>query len=132
MSIKKTVFMIAASVCSIIPLQVSAGDLIINNRSDYDSTSIINNGACSNILGEVGIARKHTEHNVVPDAKIRFACKMDSKNCRADVKISNNCTGPKVASVLFDVDTGIKQPVTSLDPRFEIIGSGFEITVVQK
>lgn len=132
MSIRKTVFLIAASLCSIIPLQASAGDLVVNNRTDFDSTSIINNGACSDKLGSVGISRAHTEHNVVPDAKVRFACKINTKNCKAEVKITNNCSGPTIATVFFDVDGGIKQPVTTSDPRFDIIGSGFEITLVQK
>jgi len=132
MSIRKTVYLIAASICTIIPLQASAGDLVINNRTNFDSASIINGGACSKILGESGIARAHTDHNVVLDSKVRLACRTDLKNCKAEVKITENCSGPKIATIYFDVDTGIKPNFTVDDSRFDIQASGFEITVVQK
>lgn len=122
---------LATALFAIAPLTANAGDLIVNNHTDYDSTSIINNGSCSTILGEMGISRKHTDHNVVPDSKVRFACFLNKKNCKADVYMSANCTGPKIATVLFDVDTGIKS-IQMLDPKFQIIGSGFTTTMEQK
>ncbi len=130
MSIRKSICVIAASIISILPFQVNAQNLIINNRTDFDSTSIINNGLCSSALGEVGISRAHTENNVVPESKLKFACKFNPKNCRADVYLTANCTGSKVATVLFDLDQGIKG-ASVYDSRYEISGTGYVITMSQ-
>ena len=131
MPIRKTVYVIAACIISILPFQVNAQNLIVNNRTDFDSTSLINNGICSSQLGEIGISRAHTENNTVPEAKVKFACKFNPKNCQADVYLTANCTGSKIATVTFDVDQGIKGS-TVYDGRYEITGSGFVITMQQK
>lgn len=45
MSIRKIAFYIAATLCAALPFQAQAGALTITNNTDYDSTSIINNGS---------------------------------------------------------------------------------------
>lgn len=131
MSIKKAKILLITSFLTILPFAAVAGDLVINNHTDFDSTSVINNGACSTILGEIGISRAHTDSNVVPDKKIRFACFANKHNCHADVYMTDNCTGEKVATVLFDVDTGIKS-IQMSSTKFAITGSGFTTTMEQK
>lgn len=131
MPIRKSIFAISAGLILTLPFQANAQSLVVNNRTDFDSTSIINNGICSNQLGEVGISRAHTDNNVVPESKLKFACKFNPKNCKADVYLTANCTGSKVATVLFDLDTGIKS-ASVYDSHYEITGSGYVITMSQK
>tara|TARA_R110000868_G_scaffold58131_5_gene179581 strand:+ start:555 stop:956 length:402 start_codon:yes stop_codon:yes gene_type:complete len=132
MSIKYIALIAAVTISAALPLQASAGDLTTNNRTDFDSTSIVNNGACSTILGEVGISRAHTDGNVAPDKKVKFACILNKHNCKADVYMTANCTGTKAATVYFDVDTGVKADKTIIhDNRFTIAGNGFDITIEQ-
>lgn len=133
MSIRKILAVASATFLVALPIHAEAGDLVLNNRTDYDSTSIINNGACSTILGEAGIARAHTEGNTVPDKKIRFACILNRHNCRADVYLTANCTGSKIFTVFFDVDSGIKTGETIVyDSKYNLVGSGFNMTIEQK
>ncbi len=132
MSVRKTLVMVAATFLAALPFQANAGDLVMNNRTDFDSTSVINNGACSTILGEAGIARAHTEGNVVPDKKVRFACTLNRHHCKADVYMTANCSGAKAATVFFDVDEGVKTSETVVyDKRFSINGTAFNITLEQ-
>lgn len=85
-----------------------AGDLTIANNTNHDSTCIINNGACSNIMGAVGVTHAHTT-NVVPEKLVTKACMFNKINCTAAVHMTNNCTGPTVAIVVLDVVKGIKE-----------------------
>lgn len=132
MSIKNTVFMVATAICATLPLQAKAADLITHNLTDFDSTSIINNGACSTILGATGTTHAHST-NVVPSAKVKFACLANIHNCKADIYMTPNCNksgSAPVATVYFDVDTGLKSDKTQIhDTKFAISGTGFETTI---
>lgn len=124
--LKKTMLVSFIAACSM-PLIAQAADLTIVNNTNRDSTSVINNGACSTILGEHGITRAHST-NVVPSMTVAFACLMNRSNCRADVYMTNNCSGPVVATAFFDVKTGIKS-VTMYDNSYAVSGGGFGITI---
>jgi len=134
MSLRKTGLLIVAAFIAASPFQAQAGDLVIINNTRFDSTSITNNGFCSaTILGEAGITRAG-KTNVVADAKIRKACLFNKHQCRAAVYMTANCSGPKVADVMFDVDTGI-QSVTMTDADsnpFIISGTGFTTILDEK
>jgi len=122
-------FMIAALVAAFLPAAAQAAGLTIKNDTDKDSTSVINNGACSTILGESGVTRAHTE-KTVPEYKIRIACMRHSHDCKADVYMSDNCKGPVVAKVIFDVSTGIKN-VENMGLGYKISASGYKATISQ-
>jgi hypothetical protein len=132
MSIKNTVFMVATAICATLPLQAQAADLVTRNDTDLDSTSIINNGACSTILGAIGTTHAHST-NVVPGGKVKFACLANLHNCKADIYMTSNCNksgATPVATVYFDVDTGLKADKTEThDAKFVIGGSGFQTTI---
>jgi hypothetical protein len=132
MSTRKWVVALAATLCCTATMFANANDLIINNRTDLDSASVINHGLCSDRLGEVGITRAHTENHVVPSSIIKIACTFGKHPCRADVYMSANCAAPKIATILFDIDTGIVGVPKSDDPRFILSGSGFSFTLEQK
>ena len=106
-------------------IAAAKSDLTIINNTNYDSTSIINNGACSTILGDSGITRAHST-NVVSAMKIAMACFTNPANCKADVYMTANCSGPVVATVIFDTKTGIKSK-TVYDQSFVLTGGGFHI-----
>lgn len=131
MFISKTAKLAASLIIAALPFTANAASgLTIDNQTDFDSTSVLNNGACSTILGAEGVTNAHTK-KTVSASKIRLACLGNWSNCKAVVYMSNNCTGPVAATVYFDINTGIKS-VQSQSDKFEISGSGFTSTLKQK
>lgn len=120
-------FVVGLAVLGTLPLMVNAADLTIVNNTNRDSTSIINGGACSTILGAHGITRAHST-NVVPSSVVTFACLANRSNCKADVYMTANCTGPVVATAYFDTKSGIKV-VTLHDNSYTVTGGGFQVTI---
>ena len=136
MSIKKTVFLVAATLCAALPFQAQAGDLIADNLTNFDSTTVTNGNVCSIILGQAGIARAHTVGNKITDRQVKIACGKHKRDCKAEVRMTANCKGRTVATVMFDVDTGIydiQNHKTSdpAEPQFTLTGSGFKSVVTQ-
>lgn len=83
-------------------------DLMIRNKTQCYSTLVTNHGACSTILGsDIGVANPNSDHPVA-GKYVRIACMLNQHNCTADLYLTNNCKGPAVATVTFDIDTGIK------------------------
>lgn len=103
-----------------------ASDLTIVNDTNRDSTSIINHGLCSTILGDSGVTKAHST-NVVAASTVKKACFFNKTNCQADVYMTNNCTGPKVATVIFDISTGVKGQPDIFDTSYAINANGFYI-----
>jgi hypothetical protein len=101
--------------------------LSITNDTNHDSTSIINHGPCSTILGESGVTRAHTT-NVIAENILARACMFNKTNCQADVYMTSNCTGPKIATALFNIYTGVKS-VEMFDDSYSVSGGGFNITL---
>ena len=99
-----------------------AGDLHLMNNTDFDSTSYINGFACSDMLGESGITRAH-QPNTIGDSLVRVACMFNSSDCVADVYMTPDCSGEKVATVTFSVDDGIKN-ITMLSNKYSIVKNG--------
>lgn len=129
MLLKKLAAIAATTVVAILPFSAQAAGLTVVNNTDYDSTSVINHGPCSTILGEIGITRAHST-NTVPESKVKFACLLNKHNCQADVYMTPNCKGPVVAKITFDVDAGIKN-IEMKSADFKISGSGFAATLDQ-
>src|SRR3990167_5526407 len=118
---------LAIVICSI-PLCVQAGNLTVVNNTNFDSTTITNNFSCSDHLpGGKGITKAHST-NVIPENTVNVACIRNKDNCKADVYLTANCTGPMVATVIFDVKNGIKS-VAVHDSKYKISGTGFYITL---
>jgi hypothetical protein len=92
---------------TLIALPITArADLTIVNNTDYDSTSVVNGGACSTILGQAGITKAHSS-NTLDYILMRIACGMHPSDCVAEVYMTDNCSGPVVATVTMDIDNGI-------------------------
>ncbi len=127
MFLKKVSLTALVMLSSSLPLAAHAGNLVVTNHTQFDSTSIINHGPCSTILGSIGVTHPG-QTNVIPEDKIKKACFFNSHNCKADVYMTGNCTGPAVATVLFDVVTGVKS-IQMHDAAYTINGSAFNLTL---
>ncbi len=115
----------AAIALACLPIIASASDLTLVNNTNRDSTSVINNGVCSTILGSAGVTKAHTT-NVVPESKINMACILNRTNCKADVYMTNNCSGKVVATVTMDTKSGVKA-VAMKDNTYKIMAQGFRV-----
>lgn len=128
MSFKK---IIAASIITAlsIPALAQAADLTIVNNTNQTSTSMINGTSCSSALGDIGITAPHSQ-STIPSSKVNLACIANPTNCRADVYMTNNCTGSSVAVVIFDTKTGIKS-VSMIDNSYAISAAtnSFQATI---
>ena len=136
MLIKKIAIIVSTILCAALPFQAQArGEALrITNNTNLDSTSKINGGSCSSsVLGESGITRAHST-NEVSNIKLRVACALNRENCVADVYMTTVCEKsgqPKVATVVFSVNSGIKSVVmnTEIDNPYVITYSGFTTTI---
>ena len=119
------------SLCST-PLLAQADALVTNNDTNFDSTCVINDGSCSTVLGQVGVTKAHEQHHVIDASTVWFACIANRRNCKADVYMTNHCNDnnePSVATVVFDVSSGIKS-ITMHDSNYAITAvAPFEITI---
>ena len=108
----------------------AASELTIVNNTNYDSTSKINGGMCSNDIPEAmggGVTKAH-QTKKVPGTAIGFACFGHSSDCKADVFMTNDCSGSIVATVIFDTKKGI-QSITPKSTEFTVSGSGFNVAL---
>ena len=105
------------------PLLSYADNLVIVNNTDKFSTSIINSGMCSS--GLAGGVTKPYSTNIVDERIAKLACGIFKTNCRADVFLTNNCSGPILTTVVFDVSLGVKSVTPAAIPGYEITFSGF-------
>lgn len=125
MSVKKTIY------CGLIIMggisMAHANDLHLMNNTNRDSTCFINDKMCSNKLGEGGITRAH-KPNTISDLTVKIACTGHQSNCKADVYMTDNCSGEKIATVILDTSKGI-QSVTMNTTEYQISGSGFNISL---
>lgn len=131
MATKKIIFtsLLAISMSSV-SMMATAGDLNLINNTDLDSTSIINNGMCSSsLLGKDGITKAH-DTNKIAGGLVKMACfriaDPKAENCSADVYMSNDCSGKKVATVILDISSGVKS-ITMHGEGYKISASGFNI-----
>lgn len=130
MSIQKNLItsLVALGLSSITIASFAASDLVIDNQTAKDSTSVINGVSCSNIF-DGGVTKAHSK-NVVKSSILKFACIINPSNCTAAVYMTANCTGPLIATITFDVNNGIKNISPGPGyPGYIIQGSGFNISV---
>jgi len=122
----KLISVLAAISAGCLPLAAQASALTVVNNTDHDSTTVTNGFMCSSKLpGGNGITRAHTT-NVISENTINIACLRNKENCKADVYMSNNCSGPIVATVIFSTKSGIKD-VAMKSNTYHITAQGFYI-----
>jgi hypothetical protein len=101
--------------------------LTIVNNTDFDSTCVVNDGMCSNELGDQGITHAHTS-NLIEQIQLYIACGISTSNCKADVYMTPDCSGPVVGTVILDINEGITQ-VTDTGPYKLTATNPFEIHI---
>lgn len=129
MSLKKTFLSSLLMVGLSLPLFAQANDLTITNNTDQDSTSRINQGMCSkDILGPNGITYKHSTR-VIKNVQIKVACMAKPEDCKADVYMTNNCTGNVITTISYSVTKGILGHTPVLDGYELTIDNAFKVTL---
>ena len=79
----------------------------IDNQTNEPSTMRMYGRCTSDLLrGGVGVTPAHTR-KPFSEPKIRIACVGHHDDCAADVFMSDNCSGPVVASGHFGIKSGI-------------------------
>jgi hypothetical protein len=117
--------LLAISISSV--SMASQAALTLVNNTNRDSTSIINSGVCSSKLPN-GITPAHTT-NVVGDTVIKLACIKDKTNCTADVFMTRDCSGNRIARVSFNVNTSTVTSVAMNTSEYKISVDGLKITL---
>ncbi len=98
---------LAVGTISLSSLALASPSLTIHNNTDFPSTVVTNDNACSSgIPNGEGVTPKH-DSRTIDGKKVRAACILNTKRCKADVYLSDNCTGAVIATAYFDVDTGL-------------------------
>ncbi len=109
-----------------LPLTAQA-NLTIENQTAFPSTCKINNqhgdAQCSSTIPTYGVTQAHTI-NSIPHGIIWGGCLANLHNCTAEVYMTDNCTGPIVATAVFDITTGIKNIAST--PEGGQLGYTFE------
>jgi len=131
MKLNKLISMCVLSAGLLSPVLASAGplfgpSLFVTNNTKFDSTSIINDGLCSSkVLGpKSGVTKAGEQRHEVTGGQLALACFKNHQNCKADIYMTDNCTGKKISSVVFSTSTGIKSFTTD-DPSYRLTASGF-------
>jgi|SRR3990167_2091461 len=122
--------LIAGLCLSVGLLPLAHASLTIDNQTDYYSTAKLNGAACSTILGDTGITKPHSV-NTVSDLNVGIGCIMNKKNCKAELYMTNNCSGNVVAIIMFDTSKGIKSIDNKGIDGFSISGSEFSAKIEQ-
>jgi len=122
-----TTTLLAAGLCSASTFAFAG--LVLVNNTNLDSTSYIHGtiNICSSALpGGVGVTKAHSTNDKITDATVRLACGRHTTDCAADVYMTTNCSGNKIATAVLDVKTGVKS-VTMHSTEYKITASGFHI-----
>jgi hypothetical protein len=99
---------------ALLPLTSYASDITFTNNTNLNSTSIINESFCTNTFGDQGIIKAHSSVTIY-QSQLALACGSSTVGCTADIYLSNNCTGPKIGSIMISVDDGVNHVETSSD-----------------
>ena len=103
--------------------------LIIYNNTNEASTCRTHMGCSTDLMGAEGVTPAHSLKEF-SDAKIRIACKDRLENCVAEVYMTNNCTGPVVASATFALKSGLKGDVVQVPGTNYVVNGTSGSTIV--
>lgn len=122
--IKKLASVLIAT--SLITPMLANADLVINNRTDTNSTSIIAPYGCSaQFLKGYGITKANSQNRIPQFTIEKIACYWHPNDCAADVYMNDSCSGQKIATVTLsttrgvykvDMTPGSKYKITSENP----------------
>lgn len=119
----RSIALLSALTISISPLLAHA-DVIINNYTNAPGTAYAGMSPCSSVAGDKGIIKAHSKM-VVPQFVLDVYC---SKSCKANVFMTKNCTGHKIATLTVD-KTGITGISNDNVDGYVVSGGGKNVSV---
>jgi hypothetical protein len=105
----------------------SYADMVIRNNTDLPVTARIGR-LCSSIVGNLGIVYPRSSLVVTQHYYDNMGIFCPS-SCDADVYVSNNCSGTKIATVNFSKEDGITNIRNEVVDLYAVNGGGFEIVI---
>lgn len=113
MKLKNGILYLAAIAISALSFAAFADNLEIWDDTDYDSTFKISQGDCSaTLLGKDGMTKGKGWSSVDLGA-VTSLCDKNQDKCTVDLYMTDDCSGPIVATVTMDMSKGI----TSVDSK---------------
>jgi hypothetical protein len=97
--------MIAAVVTGLLMSTLASADnfKIVNSTNNEFSFGI--NNICSSEFGSIPAHSNKT----IPEANFYSACNSNPHHCVAKIYVDDNCSGKHVATVMFDIDAGLRE-----------------------
>lgn len=102
--LKKITLLLGISLLSL-PLCAYA-DLTVINDTNRDAAGKVNDSICSGNYGDKGLIHAHTSVTV-PENQLMMGCGSHLRDCKADIYMTNDCSGDKAGTIIFDVASGI-------------------------
>lgn len=118
------VLLSAASIFVALPT-IALADITVNNASNAFATANMDFSPCSSIVGDAGMMKPKT-NLTVPKAVTDMYCGI--KPCQANVYLSKNCSGKKIAVVTVDKDKGVID-IKNYSADYAFSGSGNSIVL---
>jgi len=111
----------------------SHGDLTLDNQTNFPSTSKLiigsgQNGVCSNAYGDLGITQPHKDKKI-SKAMLDMICMGHGKKCRADVYLTDDCSGTPVALIVYDTNIGFTGECKSLSNDYVVEGDSQRLEI---
>lgn len=102
-------------------------DVSIANNTNAAATALTTTSPCSSAAGDQGVIKPHS-NVVVPQWVVGLYCAF---GCDINVYISNNCGGPKIATIHATADRGVTNINNHHVNGYKVVGSGFSASIEQ-
>lgn len=125
MEIKKIATSLLAIGISSVSMLAQASDLTLTNNTDLNVTSYINGKRCSTDIPDgTGVTKPHSK-NKVKELYVILACRDNRESCAADVHLSSDCSGSKIATVVINSKNYTVTSINMNTADYVITPSGF-------
>lgn len=127
MKYKQKNLLAASAIFLMLPAIGYADNFTIENHTKHNLTFKVND-VCSN---EIGVINSHTSRNT-PEVIMKQLCKDNASNCQAKIFRSNDCSSRYLATVGFNLVSGIVS-VTNVAPNayydYLFLSSPFDFSI---
>lgn len=121
-------FLLSTVILTVAAPTLAFADVSVTNTSSAFYTANMDLSPCSSIIGDKGIMKPHSALSI-PKAVIDLYCGI--KPCEAQVYLSKNCSGKKIAKVTIAKDKGVTN-IENYDSDYVITGLGNTVTISGK
>jgi hypothetical protein len=127
MDIKKIVSLVVGSSLLITPLFASAKSLMVTNETKKPFTIRVADH-CSAGFGIIRVG----DSGAIYEREMYSLCGENKESCKAEIFRSNDCTGKRIVSFNFDIQSGVlADSVRMAGPYAVTSGASGGITVIQ-